>query len=307
MSQFSSVVCLSGGVGGARLLHGLAQVLPFESLTAVVNTGDDFRHWGLAISPDLDTVMYTLSERSDEVRGWGLKDESFRVLESMKAWGAPSWFALGDRDLATHLLRTEALAQGESLTRVTDRLCSRAGVNVRVLPMCDAPRRTLVDTFEHGTLPFQEWLVQNGAPRVSRVRFEGASEPSEEVMAALRAADLVVVGPSNPYVSIDPLLTLSGVHELLMDKLVVALSPIVGGRAVKGPLAEMIRSLRAEDPSPGAIARHYEGLLSGMVVESGEEGFVHDVPVLGTRIIMGGAEDRARLARELLAFAGELL
>ena len=307
MTPFASVVFLSGGVGGARLLHGFAQVLEPESLTAVVNTGDDFSHWGLSISPDLDTVMYTLAGMADEARGWGLKDETFRAFERMRALGAADWFQLGDADLATHMFRTEALARGDSLTQVTGKLCQRAGVRVRVLPMSDKPRRTMLETFEHGTLPFQEWLVQRRAPRVQGVHFVGAREAAPAVLRAIEAADLVVVGPSNPYVSIDPILTLSGVRECLLDKLVVALSPIVRGRAVKGPLAEMIRVLAREDPTPGAIVRHYDGLLSGMVVEQGDEGFVDDAAVLGTQTVMGGAEDRARLAREVLAFAETLL
>jgi LPPG:FO 2-phospho-L-lactate transferase len=308
MSMFGSVVCLSGGVGGARLLHGLAQVLEPDALTAIVNTGDDFRHWGLAISPDLDTVMYTLGGLADEQRGWGLSNESFRTFERMTALGAPGWFMLGDRDLATHLVRSEALSRGEPLTRITERLCKAAGVRHRVLPMCDEPRRTLVTTFEHGTLPFQEWLVERRAPRVTAVRFEGAREPSRAVLRALEHADLVVIGPSNPYVSIDPILTLAGVRERIADKLVVALSPIVGGRAVKGPLAEMIRALDGADPSPAAIVSHYQGLLSAIVVEQGDEGFVDDdTAVCAARTVMGGAADRARLAREILAFAETLL
>jgi LPPG:FO 2-phospho-L-lactate transferase len=307
MTPFASVVFLSGGVGGARLLHGFAQVLEPGSLTAVVNTGDDFGHWGLSISPDLDTVMYTLAGLADEARGWGLKDESFRAFERMRSLGAADWFQLGDTDLATHMFRTEALARGDSLTQVTGKLCQRAGVRVRVLPMSDRPRRTMLETFEHGTLPFQEWLVQRRAPRVQSVHFVGAREASPAVLRAIEAADLVVVGPSNPYVSIDPILTLAGVRECLLDKLVVALSPIVRGRAVKGPLAEMIRVLAREDPTPGAIVRHYDGLLSGMVVEQGDEGFVDDAAVLGTQTVMGGADDRARLAREVLTFAETLL
>jgi LPPG:FO 2-phospho-L-lactate transferase len=307
MSPFASVVFLSGGVGGARLLHGFSEVLEPESLTTVVNTGDDFTHWGLSICPDLDTVMYTLSGMADEARGWGLRDETFHAFERMRSLGAADWFQLGDRDLGTHLFRSEALARGESLTQLTGKLCQRAGVRSRVLPMCDKPRRTMLETFEHGTLPFQEWLVQRRAPRVQSVRFEGSREASLAVLRAIEAADLVVIGPSNPYVSIDPIITLSGVRECLLDKLVVALSPIVRGRAVKGPLADMIRALAREDPTPGAIVRHYDGLLSGIVVEQGDEGFVDDASVLGTRTVMGGREDRARLAREVLEFAETLL
>lgn len=296
-------VYLSGGVGGARLLHGVAQALPPESLTVIVNTGDDFTHWGLNICPDLDTVMYTLADLADEARGWGLREETFQTLARMKALGADAWFALGDRDLATHLTRTEALSAGTSLTEVTARLCALHGVAPRVLPMCDEPRPTWLDTFELGELPFQRWLVEHRAPRVRAVQLRGDARASDQVLHALAEADLVLIGPSNPYVSIDPMLTLAGVRESLSGKCVVAVSPIVGGRAVKGPLAEMIPTLGGREPSPGAIVEHYQGLLSGIVVERGDEDAVKSVPSHATATVMGGKADRLRLAREVLAFA----
>lgn len=306
MSAFRSVVFLSGGVGGARLLHGMAQVLPAEALTAVVNTGDDFEHWGLSVSPDLDTVMYTLSGLADEARGWGLLNETFRARSLMERYGAAGWFALGDQDLATHITRSEALRAGVTLTAITARLCEAVGVRQRILPMCDAPRRTMVDTFDFGTLPFQEWLVKHRAPSVQAVRFVGETRASSAVHHAIEHADLIVLGPSNPYVSVDPILTLTGVRERLAQKCVVALSPIVAGRAVKGPLADMVRTLSGLDPTPSAIVAHYGGLLRGMVVEHGDAHTVTDLPVLATHTIMGGADDRARLAREVLAFAERL-
>jgi LPPG:FO 2-phospho-L-lactate transferase len=306
MTAFRSVVFLSGGVGGARLLHGMAQVLAPEALTAIVNTGDDFVHWGLSVSPDLDTVMYTLSGLADETRGWGLSDESFRARDMMARYGAPQWFQLGDRDLATHLVRSEALARGERLTTLTARLCEAVGVGCRVLPMCDGARRTWVDTEAHGTLGFQEWLVEHRAPAVSRVRFEGETRPTSEVLHALERADLIVIGPSNPYVSIDPILTLEGVRERVAQKRVVALSPIVRGRAVKGPLADMLVRLASAEPSPAAIAAHYAPLLSGIVVEQGDASAALALPQREARTVMGGAADRARLAREVLAFAEQL-
>jgi LPPG:FO 2-phospho-L-lactate transferase len=298
----AKVAFLSGGVGGARLLHGMAQALPPEELTVIVNTGDDFRHWGLYVCPDLDTVMYTLSGLADEQRGWGLADESFRALDQVSKLGGVSWFALGDRDLATHLMRSEALANGASLTRVTARLCAALQVAPRILPMCDQPRATVIDTYEYGLLPFQRWLVEKHAPRVRAVRFEGDAQPGAEVLAALDVADYVVIGPSNPYVSVDPILSLRGVRERLEHKPVIAMSPIVAGRAVKGPLAEMLRSLGGLEPSPRAIVQHYGGLLTGLVIERGDEADV-GIPTLATETVMGGADDRLRLARELLAFA----
>lgn len=306
---FSRVVCLSGGVGGARLLHGLARALPAEALTVVVNTGDDFHHWGLHISPDLDTVMYTLSGLGHEARGWGLTEETFGALEMVKRYGGDDWFALGDRDLGTHLVRSEALARGDTLSAITARLFRGLGVATRVLPMADAPCRTMIDTASDGTLPFQEWFVKmRTAPVVKRVWFDGTRTPAPGVVTAIEAADLVVIGPSNPYVSVDPILALEGVRAAMEKRPVVALSPILGGRAVKGPLAEMIRALRGEDASPGAIVRHYEGLVRGIFVESGDEPLVN-VPGCAVR---GGATlmtDRAaslRLAREILDFAATL-
>ncbi|HEX8795786.1 MAG TPA: 2-phospho-L-lactate transferase CofD family protein, partial [Polyangiaceae bacterium] len=203
------VVALSGGVGGARLLDGLARALPPEALTAIVNTGDDFVHLGLNVSPDVDTVMYTLAGLSHEERGWGLAEESFAGLSMVKRYGGPDWFALGDRDLATHLLRTEALRAGEPLSAVTSRLCKALGVEQRILPMSDRPVVTLIETEKDGTLPFQQWFVRRRAePRVRRVRFEGDLVPAPGVIETIDACDLVVVGPSNPYVSVDPILAL---------------------------------------------------------------------------------------------------
>lgn len=302
------VVVLCGGVGGARMLDGFAAALPEERLCAIVNTGDDFEHWGLRICPDLDTVMYTLSGLGHEKRGWGLKEESFSALAMVEGYGGEAWFQLGDRDLGTHLVRSEALRAGESLSSVTARLFEALGVRSRVLPMCDAPRPTFIETVHEGTLPFQQWLVRRrGQPRVKRVELRGQdATPAPGVLGAISEADLVVIAPSNPYVSIDPIVALTGMREALAARPVVAVSPIVGGRAVKGPLAEMIRDLAGRQPSPAAIAAHYEGLVDALVVQRGDEGGL-DLPVLATETVMGGRDDRARLAREVLAFAAEVL
>ncbi len=300
------IVALSGGVGGARLLDGLARALPAGSLTAIVNTGDDFVHLGLNVSPDLDTVMYTLAGLADEERGWGLAGETFAGLGMVKRYGGPDWFGLGDTDLATHLLRTEALRAGQPLSAITTRLCTALGIAHPVLPMSDAPLATMIDTVADGTLPFQQWFVRRRAePAVRAVRFEGARTAAPGVVPAIDACDMVVVGPSNPYVSIDPILCLDGVREALSRKPVVALSPIVGGAAIKGPLATMIRELTGEPASAGAVARHYRGLLRAMVVERGDEGTVASMPVLGTSTVMRSRDDRLRLAREVLTFAAE--
>jgi LPPG:FO 2-phospho-L-lactate transferase len=298
-----NVVALSGGVGGARLLDGLARALPAGSLTAVVNTGDDFVHLGMHVSPDLDTVMYTLGGLAHEERGWGLAQETFAGLAMVTRYGGPDWFALGDGDLATHLLRSEGLRAGESLSSITARLCGALGIVHPILPMSDTPVRTLIETTTEGTLPFQQWFVRRRAePRVRAVHFDGIRTPAPGVLAAIAACDVVVIGPSNPYVSVDPILCLAGVREAMLLKPVVALSPIVAGAAIKGPLATMIQDLTGQTASAGAVAEHYRGLLDAMVVESGDEGTVASIPVLATSTVMRSRDDRLRLARELLAF-----
>jgi LPPG:FO 2-phospho-L-lactate transferase len=306
--NWRSVVLLCGGVGGARLLDGLARVLPATTLTAIVNTGDDFTHWGMHISPDLDTCMYTLAGLSHNTRGWGLAEETFHGLSMMERYDQPTWFQLGDRDLATHVARTAGLRKTDSLTDVTAGLCHGLGVDVRLLPMADLPRATWIDTEGGKSLPFQNWLVKERAePPVDRVRFEGQSAPTQAVIEALESADLVLIAPSNPYVSVDPILSLDGVREMLAGKPVVAVSPIVGGRAVKGPLASMIWQISRRQPSAGAVASHYGSLLTGIVVEAGDEDTLPDeLPRLGTATIMGDGEDRARLAKEVLTFADSL-
>lgn len=301
------VVALSGGVGGARLLDGLARALPPGDLTAIVNTGDDFVHWGLHISPDVDTVMYTLSGLADEQRGWGLAGETFGALSMVRRFGGPAWFGLGDHDLATHLLRTEALRAGESLSAVTARLCAAVGIPHPILPMADGPVRTMIETEGEGTLSFQDWFVRRRAePPVRAVRFDGHAGPAPAVIPAIDACHVVVFGPSNPYVSLDPILTRVGVREAIARKPVVALSPIVGGAAVKGPLASMIRELAGDEPSPGAVERHYQGLVRGLVVERGDEASVRRMPLLATSTVMRSRDDRLRLAEEILRFSADL-
>lgn len=296
------VVALSGGVGGAKLVDGLAAVLPPDALTVVVNTGDDFVHWGLRICPDLDTVMYTLAGLAHPTQGWGLADESWNAFAMVERLGGPAWFRLGDRDLGVHLVRTQQLAAGTPLSAVTADLGRALGVRHRVLPMCETPRPTLLDT-DAGTLDFQEWLVRRrGAPQVSRVWSTGPAAPSPLVLDAIAGADLVVIGPSNPYVSIDPILGLDGVRAAIARRPVIAVSPIVGGRAVKGPLAPMIETLAGRPPSPAAIAAHYGDLLTGLVIEHGDEA-PDGIACLPERTVMTSREDRARLAAEVLRFA----
>lgn len=301
-----SVVALAGGVGGARLVDGLDRALPAGALTVVVNTGDDFQHWGLHISPDLDTVMYTLAGLSPEDRGWGIDGDSFHVLAEARRRGVDDWFQLGDRDLVTHLSRTGALADGESLTQATADLCKTLGVDRPLLPMADEARPTHIVTQDGEELAFQEWLVKSrAAPSVRQVRHLGTSTPSQAALDALIAADLVVICPSNPYVSIDPILTLTGIADQLRRTTTVAVSPLLGGKAVKGPLATMVPEISGHEPSAEAVAGHYEGLLNGYAVHHGDS-FAAPFPLLETNILIQSKEDRVGFALELIEFARSL-
>ncbi len=301
-----SVVALAGGVGGARLIDGLSSVLPRGSLTAVVNTGDDFRHWGLQISPDIDTVMYTLAGLSPEDRGWGIEGDSFEVLEEAKRRGLDNWFQLGDRDLLTHLTRTSALSRGDSLTQATAELCKSLGVERPILPMSDDPCPTSILTRSGEELAFQQWLVKaRAAPAVREIRHGGSGRATRSVLNALSAADLVVICPSNPYVSIDPILGLAGVFEVIQRATTVAVSPILGAKAVKGPLASMIWEIDGRVASAEAVAIHYEGLLDGYALHHGDA-FSAKYPILETNILIQMKEDRIRFASELLEFARSL-
>jgi LPPG:FO 2-phospho-L-lactate transferase len=279
------VVALSGGVGGARLVEGLGAVLPPDDLTVVVNT-----------------VMYTLAGLAHPEQGWGLAGETFHAFAMVERYGGEAWFRLGDRDLATHLVRTQAAMAGKSLTAITAELCRGLGVGQRVLPMSDAPCPTMIETAE-GTLSFQDWLVRRRARLpVVRVLSAGSRLPAPGVLESTAAADVVVIGPSNPYVSIDPILGQGGIRPALAARKVVAVSPIVGGKAVKGPLAGMIETLAGRPASAVAIRDHYGDLLRGFVLEEGDEAPA-DLPVLRTGTVIPDATSRARLAREVLEFA----
>ncbi|MFG1426243.1 2-phospho-L-lactate transferase [Roseixanthobacter glucoisosaccharinicivorans] len=307
-----SIVALCGGVGGAKLALGLEREFGAR-VSLVVNTGDDFEHLGLAISPDLDSVLYKLSGLSDEVRGWGRADESWNFMAALGEMGAETWFQLGDRDLALHVERTRRLRGGESLTQVTLSLCARLGIAARLLPMSDAPVRTLVHTDE-GTLPFQRYFVERRcAPAVTGFTFEGAgvAQPTSEVLAALAAPDLraVVICPSNPYLSIDPILAIPGLRAALaaVRAPVVAVSPIIGGQAIKGPTAKIMAELKVPATS-AAIAAHYDTLIDGLVIDTadGDERARISTPVAAVPTLMKTADDSARLARDVLRFADAL-
>jgi LPPG:FO 2-phospho-L-lactate transferase len=307
------VVCLAGGVGGAKLAFGLMRVLPPEDLTVVVNTGDDFTHLGLRICPDLDTVTYTLAGLDNRETGWGLAGDTFSVLDRVVDLGGPPWFRLGDRDIATHLVRTELLRQGKRLTEVTRHLTQTLGVGPAILPMTDDAFATRVLTDE-GELEFQDYFVRRRCePRVERILFAGAATAiaTPEVLIALDAADAVIFAPSNPFVSIEPILTLPGVRERIATKPALAVSPIVGGQAIKGPAAKMLLELGL-DVSPAGVASRYVGLIGGFVMDEVDAALVPTVEALGLRVrkaqsIMRSDEDRELLARECLALVQTLV
>ncbi len=314
-----NIVALAGGVGGAKLVHGLAQVLPPEDLTVIVNTGDDFEHLGLSICPDLDTVCYTLAGLANPETGWGRADETWQAMSNLKTLGGPDWFNLGDQDLATHLERTRRLKEGQSLSQITRDFCKAWGVRHIVLPMSDQPVRTVVETDE-GDLSFQEYFVHRRCqPRVKGFRFDGvdSAEPAAGAREAVQSADAIVICPSNPWVSIDPILRVFSPTPLPLSrqerdsgerKKVVAVSPIIGGKTVKGPAAKMFAELGIE-PSASAVAEHYGNLLTGIVVDSVDSELAKAIKIqtLVTDTIMNSSSDRARLAREILEFIGTLL
>ena len=302
------ITALAGGVGGAKLAHGLSLVLPPEDLTIIVNTGDDFEHLGLFISPDLDTVCYTLGGLANPETGWGRMNESWNAFANIERLGGPAWFRLGDSDLATHLERTRRLKEGKSLSQITREFCGAWGIKPAVLPMTDSPVRTMVDT-EQGELAFQEYFVHRRCePRVKGFRFDGveAAEPAPGVKEALDSTDVVILCPSNPWVSIDPILRV--IKQL--EKPVIAISPIIGGEAVKGPAAKMYQELGIE-PSALAVAKHYRTILKGFVLDNIDKKYAEQVEAMRikTRVtdtLMKNAEDRARLAQDVLHFAGSL-
>jgi LPPG:FO 2-phospho-L-lactate transferase len=306
-----NLLALAGGVGGAKLAHGLAHILPPQNLTVIVNTGDDFEHYGLYISPDLDTVCYTLAGLANPSTGWGRMDESWRAIENAKRLGGPAWFNLGDQDLGTHLERTRRLAAGQTLSQVTRDFCAVWGVGPTVLPMSDQPVRTMVDTVEYGELAFQEYFVHRRCePRVKGFRFEGLdiAEASPGALEAIRSADAVVICPSNPWVSIDPILGVRGVRQAVEAKITVAVSPIIGGKTVKGPAAKMYAELGIR-PSALAVAAHYRGLLDGFILDRVDEALAGQVaiPALTTDTMMDSLTKRAKLAGDVLHFIGRLL
>lgn len=308
------IVALAGGVGGAKLAYGLDRVCSPGSLTLIVNTGDDFEHLGLWISPDLDTVCYTLAEMANPATGWGLDGDTFAALHGLSVLGGLDWFQIGDRDLATHLERTRRLKMGQPLSRITRDFCRSWGVQAAVLPMSDQRVSTLVDTVDSGRLAFQEYFVHRQCrPVVSGFHFEGvdSAQPTPGVLEAISAAGLIVICPSNPWVSIEPILQVQGIHAALRQKVVVAVSPIVGGKAIKGPAAKMYAEMGLK-PTAETVARQYGELISGMVVDledrvEAERLNRSGIISLVTQTVMRSPEHRCRLASEVVQFGESLL
>ncbi len=302
------VVALAGGVGGAKLADGLMRCLPPDSLTVIVNTGDDFTHYGLAVSPDLDTVMYTLAGLADPINGWGLAGDTRQMIEMMKRYGDDAWFGLGDADLATNLLRTQALAAGQSLSEVTARLAKALGVQLRLVPMSDDRVATMVETVEQGTLAFQEYFVRyRWQPKVTRLWYNGAEQarPAPGVLEAFAEATSIIICPSNPLLSIEPILQVPGIRTALEARRVpcVAVSPIIAGQAVKGPAAKLMAEL-AMEVSPAGVAGYYGPLIDGLVVDTADREITISQRMCVTDTWMKTLEDRTRLARELLDWIG---
>jgi len=307
------VVALAGGVGGAKLALGLQLALSPGNLTVIVNTGDDFEHFGLSISPDVDTVCYTLAGKSDSEHGWGLQNESWQVLSALESLSAPTWFQLGDWDLATHMERTRLLKAGWSLSQITEHFCRLWGVPSHVLPMSDQPFRTLIRTQAGELLAFQEYFVRERCePEVAEIVFEHTEDihSAPQVLPAIEAADLVVICPSNPWVSVDPILALPGIVPALKKKPVIAVSPIIQGKAVKGPAAKMARELGLE-ASSAVVLGHYTDFVNGFIYDQLDgDIFTSDaypgIIKKATNTIMKNDEDKLRLAIETLKL-GEFL
>jgi LPPG:FO 2-phospho-L-lactate transferase len=293
-----SIAILCGGLGGSRCVDALSRAAGPEEVTAIVNVGDDVEILGLHVSPDLDTVLYTLAGLLDESRGWGVRDETYNALSLAEELGGEAWFTLGDRDIGLHLVRTTWLREGRSLSEATSRLTEALGVRVRLLPATDDLLRTKIQTGE-GELDFQEWFVARGhRDRVAGLRYEGAEEttPAPGVLEAIEAADLVVIAPSNPFVSIFPILAVPGIREAVAAKRVAAISPLVAGRAFRGPLAEMMGSLGHEASAAG-VAALYGALVDVFVVAPGDAG---PPGAVTCDIDMVAPDRRADVGRQLL-------
>jgi LPPG:FO 2-phospho-L-lactate transferase len=311
---FRSITCLAGGVGAARFLEGLVNVFPSEKITAIVNTGDDLQYLGCHVSPDLDIVTYTLAGLAEKKNGWGIENDSFNCLDQLAKYSAETWFRIGDRDFATHLLRTAFLQQGFNLSEVTEKIRTSLQVRAQILPMTDQIVATKIKT-PAGVLEFQEYFVKRGfKDQVQDVTYEGASlaSPAPGVTPAIEKADLIIFCPSNPILSIGPILAIPGIRDSLSKTRakIVGISPIVGGKAIKGPLDKMMESLGLE-VSPFSVARLYSGLMRGYVVDEQDKSIASKITSLGMKVLatntlMDSMEAKTKLARNTINFAETL-
>lgn len=304
-----NVTVLSGGVGGARFVQGLLDAVDPTGVTVIGNVGDDLEVFGLHVSPDIDTLLYTLGGLADEERGWGRAGETWTALETADSLGAEAWFQLGDKDLGLHLARAEALERGERLSAITERFARALGIAARILPATDDRLRTWVQTDE-GELPFQEWFVhRRHQPEVHGVRFEGAesARPAPGVLDSLAEADLIVIGPSNPFVSIGPVLAVQEIQEAIANRRVpsVAVSPLIGGKAVKGPADRMLNRLKG-GTTPLQVTDCYKGLIDALVYDEADGEVELDVRPIVTKTLMTDAAARRRLAEAALEAAAAL-
>jgi LPPG:FO 2-phospho-L-lactate transferase len=305
------IAVLCGGVGAARFLSGLVDVVDPAGVTAIVNVADDEEFYGLHVSPDIDTVLYTLAGLVDDAQGWGRRDETFGAQAELARFGEDTWFRLGDRDLAAHIHRTRLLREGLSLTDVTDRMRTALGIRARILPATDARQRTMVRTDDGSWITFQEYFVKrHTADTVRELRFETSGRPTAQALAAIADADAIVIAPSNPFVSIGPILELGGMRERIgaARATVVAISPIVGGAAIKGPAAAMLSAL-GHDVSALGVARLYRDLANTFILDDADRELAPAIEALGLRAtvtpsIMRDAASRAALARAVVAAAG---
>lgn len=303
-----NIVALAGGVGGAKLADGLAQVLQPHRLTIIVNTADDFTHLCLKISPDLDTVCYTLAGLANPETGWGRVNETWNVLTRLKEMDMPDWFLLGDADLATHIARTSLLSSGWTLSQITQKFCEKWDILVKVLPMSDNVVQTIVYTSE-GELGFQEYFVHRMCqPVVRGFKFNGVenSNPAPGVLDAINRSDGVIICPSNPWVSIDPILAVPGVRTAIQSHLTIAVSPIIGNKTIKGPAAKMFLELGIE-PSAYAVAKHYEDFVDSLVIDIADVHLAQEIKDIGirtftTNIIMKDRVDRVNLAKSIIEY-----
>jgi LPPG:FO 2-phospho-L-lactate transferase len=298
------VALLSGGVGGARFARGLVEAVPASDVTVIGNVGDDLEVLGMHVSPDLDSIVYALAGLNDEERGWGRADESWRALETVSELGGEDWFRLGDRDLGLHLVRTQALRAGEPLSAVTARIAAALGIEAHILPATDDAQRTWIDA-PAGSFPFQEWFVaRRHRDEVDGVRFEGVAKPAPGALEALAAADAILIAPSNPYVSIWPILAVEGIGEALAGRTVpcVAVSPLVGGRAVKGPADRMLARM-AGGTEPAHVASCYDGLIDALVVDESDPAGELAVRRVVAQTLMTDLAASRRLAETVLGAA----